>query len=131
MFHDRKEKFISELFYREIFSRSRREGEMGSENPKEGIASQRRKRVSNIHVAEHVSGDKPLSRKPLVLFFYHYARRPYKSWPAYRARSNPTASSLPRINVAKLPINPCHCRLIAVVSSGNQDRSLHRCAASR
>lgn len=132
MFHDRKEKFISEHFYREIFFfRSRREGEMGSENPKEGIASQRRKRVSNIHVAEHVSGDKPLSRKPLVLFSYHYARRPYKSWPAYRARSNPTASSLPRINVAKLPINPCHCRLIAVVSSGNQDRSLHRCAASR
>lgn len=24
-------------------------------------------------------------------FSYHYARRPYKSWPAYRARSNPTA----------------------------------------
>lgn len=113
---------LSEVFYREVFPLRRERWE--AEIRKRGIASQRRKRVSNIHVAEHVSGDKPLSRKPLVLFSYHYARRPYESWPAYRARSNPTARHSPRINVAKLPINPCHCRLIAVVSSGNQDRSL-------
>lgn len=120
------------VYRREIRPVGRERCEMRSEaeNPKEGIASQRRKRVSNIHVAEHVSGDKPLSRKPLVLLLS--LRKEALQIVAGLPRTfQPYRSSLPRINVAKLPINPCHCRLIAVISSGNQDRLLHRCAASR
>lgn len=117
MFHDRRER-ERVVYRREIRPVGRERCEMRSEaeNPKEGIASQRRKRVSNIHVAEHVSGDKPLSRKPLVLLLS--LRKEALQIVAGLPRTfQPYRSSLPRINVAKLPINPCHCRLIAVISS--------------
>lgn len=62
--------------------------------------------VSYTHVSEHVSGNKPPCRTNPSFFFYHYARRPYKSHPAYRARSNPGARHRLELTRQSYQLNP-------------------------